>query len=199
MSENIFEYKIVKNDSLGKIALRFYGTYEESLLRILKDINGLESIHLIREGKTLKLPYFIQYGSERGRSYVDQEYIYELKERLTALPIEFHHTELEGEPVAARRFIYSWKSEIPESFSVTDFNCKILDKLKESDKNKVKDFYKQTVQSYSVYWYLNKNKISDPAKKKELLGLLKKAGYPVWKNRGVLMTDDWGQPWRIEE
>lgn len=202
-------YTIRPGDTLYRIALRFYGTGEDNILEKLAEINSLQSAALINPGQELKLPYFIPYesaervGENPASDNGSQLYtISVIKQIGTVTPVEFHHTELEGEPVAARRFIYCWKFQLPKDLTYHELNEGILNKLEsQSDKDELSGFYLfDRANSFSQTRYrLDQNKIKSESGRDRLTELLKKADYPVWQNRGLLMTDDWGQPWRIEE
>ncbi|MDC7223352.1 MAG: LysM peptidoglycan-binding domain-containing protein, partial [Spirochaetales bacterium] len=210
--ETNYIYPVVPNDTLSEIALRFYGTYEPQLLEILKDLNGLPDIDTINVDE-LKLPYFYPYGHfSTNRSGGPQQYVYNIKQGASVKPVEFHHSELEGEPVAARRFVYCWKKEVPRELSELEFK-RISEALSDqADKDRLEDFYHYDPPAPPDFrtfatpwesklfprepWTLNELMMGQ---KEELYELLTRADYPVWKNKGILMTDDWGQPWRIEE
>lgn len=198
---NNHTYTIKAGDTLSEIALRFYGTCEDQLLEKLVIENNLKSKHLIIKGEPLTLPYYIPYGITEAPIKVDQKFLYVIKQLRHALPIEFHHSEFEGEPVAARRFIYCWKLNIPQTIS-PKLKKELFNKLEsKSERDALISFYKVDTgnSSLKASYILDKSKIKDNSEKDKLKELLNKAKYNVWQNKGVLMTDDWGQPWRIKE
>lgn len=222
-----YKYKVLAGDTLWAIVNRFYASTESFVLEFIRTHNGLDEKSTIHPGDELKLPDIILYTSEMKDRFA------EIRQIENNFPVEIRYSNIEGEPIAARRFIYAWQKIYPELIREVFFDfirysepvcfyaatkvkfntyydtTEKKDTLK-SNLKKLKSYYNGpmplSASPTSEKYYKLRPDLSS-SEKDEYARVFQAIkyysvecyGYKLWHNRGVLMTDDWGQPWRIEE
>ncbi|MBN2533884.1 MAG: hypothetical protein JXB88_13420 [Spirochaetales bacterium] len=212
---NYYEYKAESGDGWISIARKFYNCTELNFLYILakendkylydRDLDGYDRLGPVKKNEIIKLPLFIQYCNkyDRREEYEGTDlYVTRIEQIRNRYPVEICYAEFDDEKPLARRFVYCWKRIIPNDIPVTHFNIYFKNNMTGEQKSLFEKYYHLSGCSYIFerYWYGDWGEKLSTEDKKKFYDLFKSVQYPyAWEDHEILMTDDWGQPWRIEE
>lgn len=200
-----YTYKLRSGETIWGLTLRFYGTTHPKVVDYLLEENNISDPTNIPENSDLTFPRYIPYTSsvyeqraERtgNELYEEEEHFYygqvlEVKEEVQFNRVEIHYSrDFNNGAIAARRFVYCWEKRPPDTiYNVSDFN--------DQDRTLIEKYYNKKYMTSSYFYY----EISDipvrPEEKEDLFSVLTNAEIDIWHSHGLLMIDDWGQPWYI--
>ncbi|MBN2531586.1 MAG: LysM peptidoglycan-binding domain-containing protein [Spirochaetales bacterium] len=201
---NEYRYKIRPKETIWSLAFRFYGTTNEKVVNFLLKRNNITDPKTIKIDTELIFPKYIPYPGDvyeqnAGKSLnvlyekkkVHYGVILDVKEKVHFNRVEVRYTsDFKNGAIAARRFIYCWEKRLPDKlYTINVFSTQ--------DISLIEKYYKKVSPTLGFYYYELSGFVNNPDDKKNLFSILKKAKYDIWHSHGLLMVDDWGQPWYI--
>lgn len=203
------KYTIESGDTIWKIVEQTYGTTDPNFIIAFANHNKLphrwekHELHVdLQIGDKIEIPISLLYNQKNYQIDINNNEVpvLEITNQTQINRVEFHYEQDDSvfadNTLMNRRFIYQWKKRYPKKIEINDYHSKLYNKVTGDNVSTLDNYYERNNQ-YSHY-ILNKSILSKDDKEK-LYAAYKEAEYEdAWINGGVLMTDDWGQPWDIE-